>query len=319
MFNNLALWGENRFVSEQERTCKFKRGINNILDCHANQTRILSKEYSFVAGDYVRSTARNDVNCHTEDNSPKYRMVGKMKGNNFTDKVPHYSLKRVAFTLAEVLITLGIIGVVAAMTMPSLVQNYKNKQTVAQLKKIYSVLSQATVMAESENGPISDWNIVDGSCESMDEIVSFYTPYLKTLKDCKQSKGCWATTTIKGLSGTTSRLDEFSGSFDCAKHSIALTDGTYIVFDIYGSLSTFGIENDFPNNNNTTMGFFVDLNGAKNPNVVGRDIFTFALTKHGIVPAGIHNNSAHCTRELKDWNSGIDCAAKVLKEEDLKY
>ena len=224
-----------------------------------------------------------------------------------------------AFTLAEVLITLGIIGVVAAMTMPSLVQNYKNKQTVAQLKKIYSVLSQATVMAESENGPISDWNMIDGSCESMDEIVSFYTPYLKTLKECKQSKGCWATTTIKGLSGTTNRLDEFSGSFDCAKHSIALTDGTYIVFDIYGSLSTFGIENDFPNNNNTTMGFFVDLNGAKNPNVVGRDIFTFALTKHGIVPAGIHNNSAHCTRELKDWNSGIDCAAKVLKEEDLKY
>ena len=41
-----------------------------------------------------------------------------------------------AFTLAEVLVTLGIIGVVAAMTMPSLVQNYKNKQTVAQLKKI---------------------------------------------------------------------------------------------------------------------------------------------------------------------------------------
>ena len=232
----------------------------------------------------------------------------------------HLFLNRLAaFTLAEVLITLGIIGVVAAMTMPSLVQNYKNKQTVAQLKKIYSVLSQATVMAESENGPISDWNMVDGSCESMNEIVSFYTPYLKTLKDCKQSKGCWATTTIKGLGGTTSRLDEFSGSFDCAKHSIALTDGTYIVFDIYGSLSTFGIENDFPNNNNTTMGFFVDLNGAKNPNVVGRDIFTFALTKHGIVPAGIHNNSAHCTRELNDWNSGIDCAAKVLKEEDLKY
>ena len=42
-------------------------------------------------------------------------------------------------------------------------------------------------MAESENGPISDWNIVDGSCESMDEIVSFYTPYLKTLKDCRKS------------------------------------------------------------------------------------------------------------------------------------
>ena len=308
MFNNLAPWGEKKFVSELKRTYKFQRGVNNILDCHANQTRILSKEYSFVAGDYVRSTTHHSLK------RPAFTLA------EGATHVAHWNNSRkIAFTLAEVLITLGIIGVVAAMTMPSLVQNYKNKQTVAQLKKIYSVLSQATVMAESENGPISDWNMVDGSCESMDEIVSFYTPYLKTLKDCKQSKGCWATTTIKGLGGTTSRLDEFSGSFDCAKHSIALTDGTYIVFDIYGSLSTFGIENDFPNNNNTTMGFFVDLNGAKNPNVVGRDIFTLALTKHGIVPAGIHNNSAHCTRELKDWNSGIDCAAKVLKEEDLKY
>ena len=75
VFNNLALWGEKKFVSEQERTYKYQRGVNNKLDCHANQTRILSKEYSFVAGDYVRSTARNDVKRHTEDNSPKYRMV----------------------------------------------------------------------------------------------------------------------------------------------------------------------------------------------------------------------------------------------------
>ena len=78
MFNNLALWGEKKFVSELKRTYKFQRGVNNRLDCHANQTRILSKEYSFVAGDYVRSTARNDVKRHTEDNSPKYRMVGKI-------------------------------------------------------------------------------------------------------------------------------------------------------------------------------------------------------------------------------------------------
>ena len=54
----------------------------------------------------MRSTARNDVKRHTEDNSPKYRMVGKMKGIIFTDKVhslftTHHSLKLAAFTLAE--------------------------------------------------------------------------------------------------------------------------------------------------------------------------------------------------------------------------
>ncbi len=49
------------------------------------------------------------------------------------------------FTLAEVLITLGIIGVVAALTMPSVINNYKEKETIAKLKKTYSVLSQAYI------------------------------------------------------------------------------------------------------------------------------------------------------------------------------
>lgn len=50
------------------------------------------------------------------------------------------------FTLAEVLITLGIIGVVAAMTMPSLIANYNGKKYRTAFKKTVSVLSQAAAM-----------------------------------------------------------------------------------------------------------------------------------------------------------------------------
>ena len=57
-----------------------------------------------------------------------------------------------AFTLAEVLITLGIIGVVAAMTMPSLIQNYQEKATVTKLKKCYSLVSQAYVSILNDEG-----------------------------------------------------------------------------------------------------------------------------------------------------------------------
>ena len=66
--------------------------------------------------------------------------------------------RKSAFTLAEVLITLGIIGVVAAMTLPSLIGNYKKKQTVTQLKKSYTVLSQAVKMSELKNGSIDYWD-----------------------------------------------------------------------------------------------------------------------------------------------------------------
>ena len=50
--------------------------------------------------------------------------------------------RKIAFTLAEVLITLGIIGVVASLTLPSVIQNYKKQVTVNQLKKAYSTLGQ---------------------------------------------------------------------------------------------------------------------------------------------------------------------------------
>lgn len=57
-----------------------------------------------------------------------------------------------AFTLAEVLITLGIIGVVAAMTMPSLVNEHRNKQYVVAFKKLYSNFSNAIILYKADQG-----------------------------------------------------------------------------------------------------------------------------------------------------------------------
>ena len=168
VFNNLAPWGEKKFISKLKRTYKFHRGVNNILDCHANQTRILSKEYSFVAGDYVRSTARNDVKCHAEDNSPKYSMV------NCT-----LLLKKAAFTLAEVLITLGIIGVVAALTMPALIQQQHKLVVETRLKKFYSVINQAITMSERDNGDKLYWTPSD----SDDLWNSYLKKYIKYVKE----------------------------------------------------------------------------------------------------------------------------------------
>ena len=72
-----------------------------------------------------------------------------------------HNKKKSAFTLAEVLITLGIIGIVAAMTLPALIQNYQKKQTVSQLKKAYSVISQALVSSQYDNGDMTEWNLMN--------------------------------------------------------------------------------------------------------------------------------------------------------------
>ena len=73
------------------------------------------------------------------------------------------------FTLAEVLITLGIIGVVAALTIPTLIQNYKTRETVSRLKKTYSEVNEAIKLAVIENGPISHWGLTNSAYDTSEE------------------------------------------------------------------------------------------------------------------------------------------------------
>ena len=67
------------------------------------------------------------------------------------------SSEKAAFTLAEVLITLGIIGIVAAMTIPNLISSYKAKLYGTRLKEFYSIMSQAVMLSEIQNGPKNTW------------------------------------------------------------------------------------------------------------------------------------------------------------------
>ena len=66
---------------------------------------------------------------------------------------------RFGFTLAEVLITLGIIGVVAAMTIPTLITNYQKRETVTRLKSAYAQLQQAIKLSESDNDELGGWDL----------------------------------------------------------------------------------------------------------------------------------------------------------------
>ena len=100
--------------------------------------------------------------------------------------------KKAAFTLAEVLITLGIIGVVAAMTLPTLIANYQKKVVETRLISFYSKINQAYRMSYAENGDTVDWVETDKNY-SYSEIVAwlekYLFPYMKPLKvyDCTQS------------------------------------------------------------------------------------------------------------------------------------
>ena len=322
-FNNLALWGEKKFVSELKRTYKFQRGVNNILDCHANQTRILSKEYSFVAGDYVRSTARNDVKRHTEDNSPKYRMVGKMKGIIFTDKVhshftTHHSLKlaaftlaegathvahwnnsrKIAFTLAEVLITLGIIGVVAAMTMPSLIQHHREKAMVTSLEKFVSTISQAVDLYKADNDCVDSISTCVSYISKGDENCENFAPIaakmnvIASVKNANKSTADWLPDKAYNYYG-----EEQEGIYGgVSKRNIGtcaylLNDGTTFAVDI----------------NPTNFDIMVDVNGKKLPNRVGQDIFPLLIgADANFVYAGVTSGNSNKNKDVIFYPLGSD-------------
>lgn len=99
--------------------------------------------------------------------------------------------KKQGFTLAEVLITLGIIGVVAALTFPALTANYRKRVIETRLKKFYSTINQAVLRSEYDNESRMDW---DRSCSSarktcMAYMNKYFAPYLVALKIVEDDNG----------------------------------------------------------------------------------------------------------------------------------
>lgn len=86
------------------------------------------------------------------------------------------NLKRLAFTLAEVLIVLGIIGIVAEMTIPTLVNNFQKQVAVTRLQKFYTNMFQAIRLSENENGPTNTWDY--GEWDNGASTLTWFNTYL---------------------------------------------------------------------------------------------------------------------------------------------
>lgn len=221
------------------------------------------------------------------------------------------------FTLAEVLITLAIIGVVAAMTVPSIIQGQQEKATVAAVKKIYSTLSNAYKLAEQENGSPDTWGITAGVSPPS---LSMLKPYLNVAKDCIDgSSGCFPPgVDYKYLkpTGSDGVYDNLSGP------KLKLADGTLIMSNSDSPSCGLSVGDSLALQN-ACVEYYVDINGYKGPNQWGKDVFWFWLTKYGIVPNGTaqqtdwRNFSNQCKNNYSTY--GYGCAAWVIYNENLDY
>lgn len=209
---------------------------------------------------------------------------------------------KTAFTLAEVLITLGVIGVVAAMTLPSLIENHKKKETVVQLKKNYSMLNQAMQQSEIDNGPYDTWE-VGNSIGAINYFNKYWRPYLKVLKICKNTEDCnygSNNTFWKQMDGEIN--DHFFSNNGGTRVPMILADGIFIsIFTLTGYSAN-------------SSQILVDLNGAKGPNKFGRDVFWFIREqKKGIMPLGYDLDEEVLNNECSIKGKGLYCAAKIMR------
>ena len=99
---------------------------------------------------------------------------------------------RLGFMLAEVLITLGIIGVVAALTLPVLIQNYQKKATATSVKKAYSELNQIIESAKADYGDPSGWSYYE-QANLAEWVQTYIEPYVKVVghKSCGTNERCF--------------------------------------------------------------------------------------------------------------------------------
>lgn len=219
-----------------------------------------------------------------------------------------------AFTLAEVLITLVVIGIVAAITINIIFSN-QDEAYRSGLKKNASVIQQAFRNAALDNGGFIPLSYDENSNDNIEQITpAIFNRYMKVGKNCGEvSCNRGKKIEIKNLTGTAtfSNID----SYTTYPSAVILQDGTfYNVTSLSASPETKTID---------SVNIIVDVNGIfKGPNRLGKDVFylKYDVTNDKLRPGGSFNG--HPQLDLCDksstnvWN-GAGCAAKLLNNEKL--
>ena len=212
---------------------------------------------------------------HCEEHSDaviqdKLQLSGSAVGSSVIVPLPHAGEgvrrpgegKNAAFTLAEVLITLGIIGVVAAMTIPNLIAKNQKRLVETRLKSTYSILSNAIRLSEEENGAgfSPDFEGSGWSSQKSKRIFSQYLlPYLK-INFQYQDNDCVKLSESYSSSATSQKYTDSNGA------CYALMNGVSIIF--------FAGSNSDKNNR---MIVRTIINPTKKRKIEGKDVFSFVF------------------------------------------
>jgi prepilin-type N-terminal cleavage/methylation domain-containing protein len=217
----------------------------------------------------------------------------------FSVNIKKIAKSRSGFTLAEVLITLLIIGVIASIVIPGLIQNSQDAELKTAWKKLYSELSNATKLFITENS-----GSLANVFQTSEDMVNAYKPKFNCIKECSASDtpgNCWHTGIgfkhMNGIDGGTRYYPGF-----------ILNNGGMVIFRLTDANCT---------QDNINCGWiYVDVNGFKGPNIVGKDIFLADLRANSIIPAGADGDSTGGTAlsTCSPTGTGWGCSALYISQ-----
>ena len=268
--------------------------------------------------------------------------------NNFPDTVfsrftSHFSLNRkAAFTLAEVLITLGIIGIVAAMTMPTLISKHEKKVYGTKLIQTYSILNQGfrAYLGQNETDLLSQtpaFDSIHNSAVASCDPENWDNPACKEFVD-EMSK-IFNGIHLNKTGVVTYKYLKANGTGTRGPWSFTLNNGAVMYIGVSKNYNTGRLAQvkQYGTKLTTSVAYLdIDINGAKKPNRWGRDFFEFQVSDEGIViPEGGKDYSVFRNGNLDSmWNSqymswgckpettsprGYGCAARVIEEGGMYY
>jgi len=239
--------------------------------------------------------------------------------------------RKKGFSLAEILITLAVIGVVAAMGIPALFNNTKNQENVVALKKYAGTLESSLRLYMANNGCSGDLSVCTSSFSTVDELYNIFKPSLSVAKDCGTASGLGCFSSGVNYKKLNSSIIPSLGIFDgLGYYTVRLVDGAALYIDILDS----SCSQDRSRSNNGPLFHVcgtavIDVNGVKSPNQAGRDTFIFFITRSGVIPIGTYDDVdysnpagiAQCDPSSVSFPAGLGwgCTAKVLQEGAMNY
>ena len=265
-------------------------------NCEGQSNIAIAKSLKFTGHPEVTAEGLQKKNL-TAESQHVIKRFDTIPAVNYNANVMNYKSKNTAFTLAEVLITLAIIGIVAAMTIPTLVQNYQEKQTVAKLRSTYSILNEAVKLMIVENGNLNRWGVTGQA--KRDLFINKFEKYIQVVKRCAPrraySDGCVGRAYGNIFNDETNEYVYAQTDLD----TFVLKNGATAIIQMNGDENCFqditlNVKN--PNNNQYQGNYagscgkiIIDLNGAAGPNKFNVDTFNFFLEIDGLLPAGSRN------------------------------